>query len=108
MDLIAPTGTINAGDAGIRATGNLNLAAVQVLNASNIVAGGASTGVPTVTVAAPNLGALNAASAATGANAAMANAQANQTQQQAEQPTTDSVISVSVIGYGGGDDDQGG
>ena len=56
VDLIAPVGTVDAGDAGIRAAGNLNIAAAVVLNAANIQVGGASTGVPTVdsvSVAAP-------------------------------------------------------
>jgi hypothetical protein len=108
VDLIAPTGTINAGDAGIRATGNLNLAAVQVLNASNIQAGGASSGVPTVTVAAPNLGAIAASSAAAGAGADAARDQTNnQTQSQSDQSGDASIINVEVVGYGGGDDDSG-
>jgi len=109
VDLIAPAGVIDAGDAGIRATGNLNLAAVQILNASNIQAGGASTGVPTVTVAAPNLAGLASASSAAGATSAAANAQAtNQNQSDSNQETPDSVVSVEVIGYGGGDTDAGG
>jgi filamentous hemagglutinin family protein len=107
VDLIAPVGVIDAGDAGIRSTGNLNLAAVQILNASNIVAGGASTGVPTVTVAAPNLGALSAASGAAGAGATTANQQTQATtSQSADQSGDDSVIDVSVLGYGGGDSDS--
>ena len=53
VDLIAPAGTVDAGDAGIRVSGNLNISAVQVLNAGNIAVSGVSAGVPTV--AAPNL-----------------------------------------------------
>ncbi|WP_097066645.1 filamentous haemagglutinin family protein [Nitrosovibrio sp. Nv4] len=45
IDLIAPTGTVNAGDAGIRA-GNLNIAAQVVLGADNIAVAGTSTGTP--------------------------------------------------------------
>jgi hypothetical protein len=45
IDLIAPTGTVNAGDAGIRA-GNLNIAAQIVLGADNIAVAGTSTGTP--------------------------------------------------------------
>ena len=46
VDLIAPEGIVNAGDAGIRVAGNLNIAALQVVGAGNIHVGGASTGVP--------------------------------------------------------------
>src|SRR5262249_46326137 len=45
VDLIAPKGTEKAGDAGIRA-GNLNIAALQVLNAANIQATGQISGAP--------------------------------------------------------------
>jgi filamentous hemagglutinin len=46
--LIAPTGTVNAGDAGIRSSGNLVVAAQRVLGADNISVGGTSSGVPAV------------------------------------------------------------
>ncbi len=62
VDLIAPTGFVNAGDAGIRVAGNLNIAAVAVLNASNIKVGGTSSGVP-VSDAGALSGALSGASA---------------------------------------------
>lgn len=95
--LLAPRGTVDAGTAGIRASGNLVVAAVQVVNAFNVKVGGSTTGVSTVSV--PNLGALSAASNAAGAAA-----------KSAETPTgsgggTDraSVFIVEVVGYGGGD-----
>lgn len=46
VDLVAPHGDVNAGEAGIRAAGNLNIAAVQVVGADNIKVGGTATGVP--------------------------------------------------------------
>lgn len=46
VSLIAPRGEVNAGDAGIRVAGDLNIAALRVIGADNIRVGGASTGVP--------------------------------------------------------------
>jgi hypothetical protein len=102
VDLIAPNGFVDAGDAGIRASGNLNIAAVRVLNASNISIGGKSSGVPTPS--ASNIGSLAAASSATGAANSTANAVAGNSQPQPEQTTElPSIITVEVLGYGGGD-----
>jgi hypothetical protein len=104
VDLIAPNGIVDAGDAGIRATGNLSIAAVSVLNATNISVTGSSSGVPaTPTVAAPNLGALGAASSASGAQNAAANNLASQTRQEAQPEEQPSIITVEVLGYGGGE-----
>ncbi len=105
VDLIAPVGTVNAGDAGIRASGNVNVAAAQVLNASNIQAGGSKSGVPST--ATPNIAAAVAASNAAGSsqNAATAGANQQQTTASAGQDLP-SIITVQVIGFGGGDDDS--
>jgi len=46
VDLDAPVGTVNAGDAGIAASGNINIAAAHVIGASNISFGGTAAGVP--------------------------------------------------------------
>ena len=63
VNLLAPAGIVNAGDAGIGSAGNLNVAAQQVVGLDNIQVGGASTGVPSET---SNLGAaLSAVSAST-------------------------------------------
>ena len=51
--LFAPQGAIDAGDAGLRSTGNVTLGAQQVLNASNIQAAGTVSGAPSATAAAP-------------------------------------------------------
>ena len=104
VDLIAPVGTVDAGDAGIRVTGNLNIAAARVLNASNIEVGGASSGVPVTVVVAPNIAGLTAAASSAGAGAAAASSQAAAGH---EQPGNDddaaSIVTVQVIGYGGPD-----
>jgi filamentous hemagglutinin family protein len=44
--LFAPRGAINAGDAGIRTSGNLTIGAVEVIGTDNIDVGGVSVGVP--------------------------------------------------------------
>ncbi len=105
VDLIAPIGAVDAGDAGIRATGNLNIAASIVLNAGNISVGGASAGTPAApAVASPSLGGL-ASAASAGAAATSAATNQSEQQKQAQQTTSEelpSIISVEVIGYGGG------
>ena len=53
LDLFAPQGAIDAGDAGLRSTGNTTLGATQVLNSANIVAGGAIAGAPQAAAAPP-------------------------------------------------------
>jgi filamentous hemagglutinin family protein len=55
VDLVAPNGEINAGDAGIGSAGNINIAAPIVVGVDNIQVGGAATGVPTDTGLAAGL-----------------------------------------------------
>ncbi len=104
VDLIAPKGTVDAGDAGIRA-GNLNIAAAVVLGADNISVSGSSTGTPVadtsaVTAAASGAtsgdGGTAAATAALSSNLADA-ARAAEELKQAFKPT---FISAEVIGHG--------
>jgi filamentous hemagglutinin family protein len=107
VDLIAPKGTVDAGDAGIRSTGNLNIAATTVLNASNIQVSGSTSGVSSgPSVAAPNIGGLTSASNQ-GAATASTSTDVTRTQQREEQPISreepPSIITIEVLGYGGGD-----
>jgi hypothetical protein len=108
IDLIAPVGAVDAGDAGIRATGNLNIAATIVLNSSNIQVAGTTSGAPSApSVSSPNIGGLASASSSTAATNTAAMSQQQQQQQQQQTPVQDeqSSFTVEVLGYGGGDDD---
>ncbi|MGZ2747138.1 filamentous haemagglutinin family protein [Burkholderia stagnalis] len=100
INLIAPRGTVDAGDAGIRA-GNLNVAALRVVNADNIQVSGAATGIPAVQ--AVNTGALTAAS--TAATAASQMAQDIARNNASGTATRRWTITVQVEGFGdtGGD-----
>ncbi|HTD16322.1 MAG TPA: filamentous hemagglutinin family protein, partial [Chthoniobacterales bacterium] len=102
VDLVAPEGTIDAGEAGIRASGNANLAARVIINAANITVAGKTTGIPTVV--SPNVAAITAASNTFGAtNSAASDLAKQQAADNQEQQAADSVIIVEVLGYGGGD-----
>ncbi|WP_165186547.1 filamentous haemagglutinin family protein [Caulobacter soli] len=53
VDLIAPNGVVDAGDAGITVSGNFNVFAIEILGADNIDVSGIATGLPTPPAAAP-------------------------------------------------------
>ncbi|QXH33460.1 filamentous hemagglutinin family protein [Pseudomonas muyukensis] len=97
IDLIAPLGTIDAGEAGIRVSGNVNIAALQVVNAANIQVQGDAKGMPVV--AAVNTGAIASASAAA-SSATQAAEEAGRQQQAAARQRQPSVITVQVLGFG--------
>ncbi|WP_312466806.1 filamentous hemagglutinin family protein [Stutzerimonas nitrititolerans] len=94
IDLLAPLGTIDAGEAGIRVSGNVNIAALQVVNAANIQVQGEATGIPVV--AAVNTGALTSASSA----ASTATQVVDEVVRQGSSQRRPSVFSVQVLGFG--------
>jgi hypothetical protein len=104
VDLIAPKGTVNAGDAGIRAR-NLNVAAREFKGQENISVSGRSAGVLVADTSAITAAASGASSmgddasktiAAASQNAAEA-ARTAQTLATAFKPT---IVRVDVLGYG--------
>jgi hypothetical protein len=97
VDLIAPLGTIDVGEAGIRVSGNVNFAALQVVNAANVQVKGEATGLPPTTVV--NTAALTSASAAAN-SATQAVQDMTRQQQDAARRAQPSIISVQVLGFG--------
>jgi len=97
VDLIAPLGTIDAGEAGIRVSGSVNFAALQVVNAANIQVKGESAGLPAV--ASVNVSALTNASAAA-SQAGVAAQEALQRDRAAARQALPSVFTVRVLGFG--------
>jgi hypothetical protein len=93
-NLIAPHGTVDAGDAGIRASGNINIAALFVLNTFNLQAQGTITGFPTTPP--PPVAALTS-----GNNAAGAAAKTAEAPPQSNKNDQPSIIIVEFIGFGG-------
>jgi hypothetical protein len=97
IDLIAPVGEVNAGDAGIRVTGDLNIAALAVVGLENIqVTEGAATGVPQVE--APNLALLATTSQLTAA-ATQEGIVPSAAAAQKALADLPSIITVEVVGY---------
>jgi len=97
VDLIAPLGTIDAGEAGIRVSGNVSLAALQVVNAANISVKGQATGIPVM--AAVNVSALSNASA-TASQASAAAQDAVQRERATARQSLPSIFTVRVTGLG--------
>ncbi len=102
VDLVAPVGTVNAGDAGIGAAGNINIAAASVIGVSNINFGGTATGVPAQisSVGASLSGASAASSSASNASTASAG---TPTDKEAAAPLSQAALSwldVFVTGLG--------
>lgn len=94
VHLIAPEGTVNAGDAGVRVSGNLTLAARFVVNADNFQVSGAIKGLPKPTATIVPITVETKDKAA-------ADAAKEATQQPAARQA--SIIIVEVLGFGGGD-----
>jgi hypothetical protein len=102
--LYAPAGAIDAGEAGIRSSGNLVLNAQTVLNASNISSKGTSTGVP-VAVTGSLASSLAASGGATDSGAKAAQDAAKNAADAARATTAagvqkPNILTVEVLGFG--------
>ncbi len=107
--LFAPRGAVNAGDAGIRTSGDLTTGAVEIVGTDNIDVGGVEVGFSTSDVAAvAPPGASNAASAATQGMSDQAGmlSDANDAGERTIQGTEVSFISVEVLSFGEGCDPE--
>ncbi|MGZ8363077.1 MAG: filamentous hemagglutinin family protein, partial [Caulobacteraceae bacterium] len=98
--LIAPAGTVDAGDAGVRVSGSLFVAAQTVANADNFSVGGSSFGV--VGSAPVDAGSQAAASSASAAAQEAAQSAAS----GGQRGETLSVITVNVLGAADGECDD--
>jgi filamentous hemagglutinin family protein len=106
--LVAPRGTVNAGDAGLRASGNLDILALLVLNAANIAVTGNVSGVPQAV--SVNLGALASASASAGQAGRIADDSVAAAGNRAARPiarATPALITVEILGFGDCDPETG-
>lgn len=101
VDLIAPTGAVDAGDAGIRVAGTLRVAALLFLNANNVsTPGGAITNASNVSVNVA--GSVSVGNPAADAQKAIEKAQ-QQISDRANQPNNafkPSFLTVEVIALG--------
>jgi filamentous hemagglutinin len=102
VNLIAPVGAVNAGDAGIGAAGNINIAAVTVTGVANINFGGTATGVPALVsnLTASLSGAASAASATTTATTALEGSGGNKEEAAPLAQSAISWLDVFVTGLG--------
>ena len=94
VNLIAPVGFVNAGDAGIGSAGNINIAAQRVIGATNINFGGTATGVP------PEVSGIGAAlsAASSVANSATTSA-TNSVDNSASQSSATAPLAAAALGW---------
>ncbi|AKM07749.1 filamentous hemagglutinin N-terminal domain-containing protein [Pelagerythrobacter marensis] len=99
IDLVANHGIIDAGDAGIRVSGNLNVFAIEILGADNIDVIGRTTGLPETPAAPPtSLDVDDAGSKALQGGDALK--ETLESVRRGSAVVTPSIIEVRVTGYG--------
>ena len=102
VNLVAPAGTVDAGEAGIGAAGSINISALSVLNVANINFGTTATGVPPL-VSGITASLASAASTASSATTSVTSAIDSNAAKEAAAPLAQTAISwldVFVTGLG--------
>jgi filamentous hemagglutinin len=94
VELVAPVGTVNAGDAGIGSAGNIDIAARSVVGVNNISFGGTATGVP---AQVSSIGA--SLSGATSAGSATSNAASSSVESNAENNATAASLAQTALSW---------
>ncbi len=102
VDLDAPVGTVNAGDAGIGAAGDVNIAAAHVIGIDNINFGGTAVGVPSdVSGLGASLSGVSAVASSSTSSATSSVSEANAAKETAPLAQTAlSWLDVFVTGLG--------
>lgn len=100
VDLIAPKGTVIAGDAGIGSAGNINISALAVRGADNINFSGTSSGVPVASTSSLAAGLTGVSGQAADAGKAGADAAQMMSQQKPQENFRSAFLNVEVIGLG--------
>ena len=108
VDLIAPGGAIDAGDAGIRSAGNLNVAATTLLNSENIAVTGTAAGAPAGPPPAPPAPPAPPPPPPPDNRSTADSSQKSRDEEEKKRKTVQqqdpaSIFSVEVLGYGGGE-----
>lgn len=95
--LVAPRGTVDFGDAGVRVSGDIVVAAQAIANADNIQVQGEAIGLPEIVQV--NTGALTSAASA---SAAVANQASDLAERSRPQPVRDipAIVNVRFVGFG--------
>lgn len=112
VDLIAPNGIVDAGDAGIASSGNINIAAVQVIGADNIQFGGIAVGVPSSNTGAVGGSGFSGAGNVAGNASRVAEDAASDDESQfplrekIDEPQL-TFISVEILGFGEEEEERG-
>jgi|GEM_PF-241345 len=104
VDLMAPAGTVNAGDAGIGSAGGLRVAALAVKGADNIQVSGTSSGIPSTETSSLSIGLAGQADASSNAAKGVQESLAESAGENSATPQADRALAyleVMIQGFGG-------